>query len=631
MSIRILFLTGLIGLPGVTSTAFAGPQTSADVSFRQVDWPDTPAGRWAKAYVDAYNTPGENALREFVTNHFSEAELRETPVNEIVAEYFQPRHMGLERLEVHSVRTDGDFVAAVVAPAKPYGWIEFRFELSPEPPYDITNLNIGPAPQPAGKISGAKDYIEWSDLRDLVEQVRRDAQAPAIAAAIVHSGRTVAKVVTGVRRIDRPDRAEIGDRFHLGSVAKSFTATMIGKLVEDGVLHWDTTVGAALPDISMRTEYRGVTLEQLLQHRGGVRALCSTGEFAEGLTGLARHSPAEARAALVRQILTEEPFKLGEYAYSNAGYVVAAYMAEHAAKRSWEDLMRSHVFQPLKLRSAGFGWPATENRSNQPLGHSGIPPDLSVQGIGDHTLGNDDHYGPAGNVHCSIEDLARFATSHLQGLHGRDGVLKAETVRRLHTPVKGGHYMGGWVIREAEGWHGHEGTAGTFFAEMTLYPDSNLAVVAVANCGPAVAPFFQKMKEAIVQRMIMENSTPRKKAEVNWPDTIAARRARAFVEAMNAGNEESLRRFVTENYSTESLADGSIDGKVATFQGIRASTGKFIVNSVQTDGELSAIVVVQCQPLGIWLELTITLKKEPPHYWGGVQALPTAPPQSTAP
>jgi hypothetical protein len=161
---------------------------------------------------------------------------------------------------------------------------------------------------------------------------------------------------------------------------------------------------------------------------------------------------------------------------------------------------------------------------------------------------------------------------------------------------------------------------------MTLYPDSDLAVVAVANCGPAVAPFFEKMKEAIVRSMTPEVKRATDEPEVEWPDTVAGHRAKAFIEAMNAGDEASLRRFVTDNYSRASLEEEPIEDKIAMFQGIRAPMGSLKVSSVRIKGENSVIVVAKCQNLGIWLELAIKLKKEPPHYWAGVKALPTAPP-----
>jgi CubicO group peptidase (beta-lactamase class C family) len=513
MNARLPLLASVTILALVAWPTFAPAQTDADPGLNQVNWPDTPAGRWAKAYFEAYNADGGDALRPFIKEHFSEGYLSETPVEEVVEGFFKTRGM-IHKLEPHSATPDGDFnvdvIARAVVNSKPIAWLKITIQLSPEAPHDVINMLMGPAPAPEARKP--KDYHDWKNLGDLVEQVRRDSGAPAIAVGVVRGGEIIEQVVTGVRRLDRPDPVQTDDRYHLGSVTKSFTATMIGKLVEEGTLRWDTTIGEVLHDIPMRPEYRSVTLEQLLQHRGGIPSMPSSGEFANGIPDDSGGSARDARATLVKQILSENPSIRGTYEYSNSGYVVAGYMAERAADRPWEELMRRLVFEPLKLRSAGFGWPATPARPDQPLGHVGTAPDLTVEEVGGSLLGDGDYFGPAGNVHCSIEDLARFAAFHLRGLTGQDGALKAETVRRLHTPAPGEHYAGGWVVKEIEPGkyvHLHEGTAGSFFTKVQLYAESDLAIVAVANCGPAAGPFFHKMTKAIYRQLSQTAIAPK--------------------------------------------------------------------------------------------------------------------------
>ncbi len=508
MSARLPLRVGLTAVAFVTLAGGTRAQTDANRGDNDSVWPDTLAGRWAKEFLEAYHAEGEGSLERFLNTHYSDA--YESRVKELADLRLQKS--AVPEFRVHAVNADGEYAVTVTAEAvlrggKVFGWASIEIELSPDPPHDPIVLRFGPgtAPGDENKVpKSPEDYRGWKDLRDLLERVRKDSGAPGLAVAVMRGGKIVDKAVTGFRRIDRPERVQMTDRFHLGSVAKPFTATMIGKLVEDGVLQWDMTLGEALPDLAMKSEYRSVTLEQLLQHRGGIPPAPTTGEFADGYPVKPGQTPAEARDVLVRGVLTEEPVKMGEYNYSNAGYTVAAYMAERVAKRSWEELMRTLVFKPLRLRSAGFAWPATEERPKQPYGHSGTPPDLSVQEVGEDLLGDDDYLSPAGSIHCSIEDLARFVDFHLQGLHGRDGALKAETVRRLHTPPKDGIYACGWGVRRTDAGelrHGHSGTAMTYYAKIEMYPESNLVIVATANCGPSVAPFFKKMEEAIHRRM----------------------------------------------------------------------------------------------------------------------------------
>jgi CubicO group peptidase (beta-lactamase class C family) len=597
-------------------------QTPASDGGKQIDWPDTPAGQWLKAYVGAYNEPGEEPLRRFVKTHFSEAELTETPVAEMVRQYFQPRSMGLEKLDVHSVSAEGDFIAAIVAPAQPYGWLEFRLELAADPPHSVIQLRIGPTAAPGADIKTAQDYLAWEDLEDLLGQVRSDSGAPGVAAAVVQGGRIVDQAAAGLRRADRPGAVKIDDRFHFGSLTKAFTATMIGVLVERDLLRWDAKIGETLDGIPMNDGFRPVTLEQLLQHRGGVPSMPPATELAARASESGARSPSDRREAAAGRVLAQDQTTPGEYAYSNAGYLVAGLMAERAAGQPWEALMRSFVFEPLGLRTMGFGWPATPNAPDQPLGHTGTPPNLEVHDPNESSSIDLIQIGPAGDLHGSIGDLARFAAFHLAGLRGQDGALRAETIRHLHTPAEGEHYMGGWVVRESDGSHGHEGTAGTFFAEMTLYPADDLAIVAAANCGPFVAPFFEKMKEAVRRRMRGETDLRTAPATVDWPDTIAARRAKAFVDAMNAEQDDALRRFVAENFSPAALEKKSAEDRALMFQTIRAQIGSLRIRSVKADGDLRVVVVGKCEPVGIGLQLTITMKDEPPHYWAGVEALP---------
>ncbi|MHC4698376.1 MAG: serine hydrolase domain-containing protein [Planctomycetota bacterium] len=504
----------LIGVAGLALVALAGDtrvQSDTEPTNGMVEWPDTLAGHWVREFLEAYHAQQEGALKRFVNTHYSETYDRERELADL-----RMQRGAVPEFRVHAVRADGEYAVTVTAEAvlpggKVFGWASIEIKLSREPPHDPIVRKFGPGTAPRAEKDVPKsqqDYRDWRDLQDLLERVRKDSGAPGLAVAVMRSGKVIDKAVTVVRRVDRPDRIQIGDRFHLGSVAKPFTATMIGKLVEDELLRWDTTLGDALHDVPMRSEYRRVTVEQLLHHRGGIPTAPTTGEFADGYPVKPGQTPAEARDMLVREVLTEKPVKMGEYSYSNAGYTVAGYVAERVAGRSWEELMRILVFKPLKLRSAGFAWPATKKRPQQPHGHSGIVGDLSVQEIGEDVLGDDDYLSPAGSIHCSIEDLAHFVDFHLQGFHGRDDAIKSETIRRLHAPPKDGVYACGWGVRKTDAGelrHGHSGTAMTFYATIEMYPDSDLVIVATANCGPFIAPFFKKMEEAIYRWMTQDD------------------------------------------------------------------------------------------------------------------------------
>jgi CubicO group peptidase (beta-lactamase class C family) len=343
-----------------------------------------------------------------------------------------------------------------------------------------------------------------SNLTQLLEQARQRSGLPALAVAYVRDGRVQDAAAIGVRRVDRGDPVQIDDRFHVGSVGKAMTASVIAKLIEDGRLRWESKVSEVLSDVAMRPEYRDVTLEQLLQHRGGIPPYTDDIPEARMKTLKSAGTPMQQRAAFIAQVLNEPPtVPPGTVMiYSNAGYALAGHMAERVTKKSWEEIMTTMLFPSLGMSGSGLGWPATAARPDQPYGHFDSLPNLRVQGLDDYEFGH--FLTPAGDVHCTVKDLARFVAFHLEGLRGQDGWLKAETIRRLHRPP-GTHrpaYAGGWMVEEPAGGkarHWHVGSAGTFFASVALYPDDGVAIVGLSNAGFPANPVLDEVTRAVMK------------------------------------------------------------------------------------------------------------------------------------
>jgi hypothetical protein len=97
---------------------------------------------------------------------------------------------------------------------------------------------------------------------------------------------------------------------------------------------------------------------------------------------------------------------------------------------------------------------------------------------------------PAGSVHCSIGDLAKYAAWQLRGARGKGTLLKPKTFKKLHTRFKDdGEYACGWVVAYRD-WAGgdtlsHGGSNGTFMTEIWLAPKKDFAVIVCANLGGA--------------------------------------------------------------------------------------------------------------------------------------------------
>ncbi len=345
-------------------------------------------------------------------------------------------------------------------------------------------------PSPSMRPAAA---IPPESLAQQLERVRAQYELPGIAAAIVRGGETVSSAAAGVRSLGSGSRLRLEDRFHIASCTKSMTATLAALLVKEGRLNWASRLVDVVPELRerIRPEYRATTLEQLLAHAARFPAYTQFGpERMEELKALPG-SPTEQRLAFVTQALAMEPPNqgTGDAAYSNLGYSAAAAMMERATGRSWEELIRKRLLEPLGMTNVGFGWPATAAIPEQPRGHY-----RSAGAVVEQPL--DDSYmlpvalWPAGAVNTSIGDLARYAADHLDGLRGRPALLPSGVYEKLHHTLDGEPegFTLGWGVRQDPRWgdvHYGAGSGGTFFVRIVIVPALDTAVVAASNSGDA--------------------------------------------------------------------------------------------------------------------------------------------------
>jgi len=311
-------------------------------------------------------------------------------------------------------------------------------------------------------------------------RLRDRHELPGMVGGVVQGDDLVAIGAVGVRKAGSVEPMTTSDLVHLGSDTKAMTATMIGSVVEEGKLQWNSTFERIFPELASRihAEYRHVTLWQLLTHRAGLPA---NGPW--WALGSSR-STTEQRRGLMRGMLQAAPLSRPgtKFLYSNVGYALAGLMTEEVTGLSWERLMRERLFGPLGMTTAGFGPPGALGKVEQPWGHRKLGASYRP-----FQVDNPPALGPAGTVHCSLADWGRFASLHLQAARGRPLLLKRETFDKLQTPPPQSVYACGWGVGE-RGWAkgrilSHAGSNTMWYAVVTLAPRRDLAVLVATNAG----------------------------------------------------------------------------------------------------------------------------------------------------
>lgn len=329
-----------------------------------------------------------------------------------------------------------------------------------------------------------------NDLSPLLTPIVQKHDVPGIAAAVVQSGETVALGVAGVRTRGKDDKITVTDRFHIGSDTKAMTAMLCGILVDEGKLKWDQTLGETFAELkdSMHPQYHAVTLEQLLTHRGGAPGDLTRDQL-WGKLWQHKGTPTSARRLLLQGVTSNPPEATpGEkYIYSNAGYSMAGHMAETVTGKSWESLTREKIFRPLGMTTAGFGPPGVRTNNDQPRGHKSDGTPVEPSPGADNPVA----IGPAGIVHCCIEDWSRFIAANLPS--GKTKLVEPETLVKLHTPASGTQkYAMGWLIADNQPWAGgpaltHAGSNTMWYAVAWLAPEKDFAVLIACNQANAQA------------------------------------------------------------------------------------------------------------------------------------------------
>lgn len=351
--------------------------------------------------------------------------------------------------------------------------------------------HLPPALRPAAEVASARGGHEAPPqdlaLKATLEGIRARNGVPALAAGVIRDGRLVAIAVTGAREAGKSVQVEADDQFHLGSNGKAMTSTLAGILVDRGYLRWDSTIGEVFPELRGRIQpaYRGVTLEQLLNHRSGLGDV-GNDDLTERILQF-NGPPSVGRAIFLRPLLNEPPIgPAGEFSYSNVGYTVAGAMMERVTGRTFESLMEKLVFRPLGMVSAGFGPPGRGHHwLDQPRGH-----DASGKPVGTGKGGDlPSIISPAGLMHMSMADWSKFLNYHMGNAPRWVQLLRPETLAKLHTPdprptnPDGDRYGFGWGVVQTpmgDAWF-HTGDNLSWYSSYLVIPSRGLAVFGGTN------------------------------------------------------------------------------------------------------------------------------------------------------
>lgn len=327
--------------------------------------------------------------------------------------------------------------------------------------------------------------------RDLAELVAAEAPAadvPGMAIGIAHGDER--DVVTfGVTNVEHPLAVDARTLFQIGSTTKTFTATAVMRLCDEGRLDVDAPVTAYLPTFRLADDGDGeaVTIRHLLTHTGGW-----AGDW------FLLHDPDYGRdGALARVVddMAQAPRIVSPgtaFSYNNAGFYVLGRLLEALTDQSYPDAVRRLVLDPVGLGHSFFF-------ADEMLTHRVAAGHVAAAdgGVEVHRPWPRPFFAwPAGALNSCVDDLlawARFWGGDGRGEGGGERILDEKTMAAMTTPVVAIDRRTAiglaWMVEDVGGVRvvGHGGATNGYLTEFAMVPEQRVAVAVLSNSTTAAA------------------------------------------------------------------------------------------------------------------------------------------------
>jgi len=279
------------------------------------------------------------------------------------------------------------------------------------------------------------------------------------------------------------------------------TADLVAMLVGVGRLRWDATVGELVPELLPvgGGAFATATLRQLLVHEAGLPALDELTEAEWQRLRDLPGTPTAQRATLLRELLRGPAAKpIGERLYSNAGYILAGFIAERNAGKPFETLRRERLLEPLGMGACREGWPRRAPGDPEPLGHEPGEAAATLVKVGNQPIIGA-FMAPAGDLACPPESIARYLRWHLRALAGepqRPPLPEFAVLHGLHPP--GAAPLGWGRSQRNDGTEVQAimGSLGLFTGVIALDVTHRIGYFALTNVGES-----PRVKAALLQAL----------------------------------------------------------------------------------------------------------------------------------
>jgi CubicO group peptidase (beta-lactamase class C family) len=418
--------------------------------------PATDAGNHVAAYLQAFNSSDENAMREFFVLHTAKDALQQTSVEQRVSRFRQMKQR-LESLKLMKVLDSSPTLVSALLQRKDGGLVQLDYEFEPNPPHGLLGIRVqdvegGQREQPTIKPM-ANEAQALDAAGSLLDSLVKSDEFSGVV-LVAKNGTPVFERAYGFADRDHKKANRVDTKFNLGSINKSFTAIAIQQLASSGKLSLKDPIGKYLPEYPNKIAAEKVTIQHLLDMASGIGDF-----FGERFQTIQKEQLRSIKSYL--PLFADKPleFEPGtKRRYSNGGFVVLGAIIEKASGQDYYTYVREHIFAPAGM-SETESFEKDKEVTNRALGYT-------REGSAANEIRQSNYStlpargSSAGGGYSTAHDLLKY--------------VRALQERKL-------------VSREAEGGFGIAGGSPGVNACVEWNPKNTYAVIVLSNYDPPSA------------------------------------------------------------------------------------------------------------------------------------------------
>ena len=346
-----------------------------------------------------------------------------------------------------------------------------------------------------------------------IDSLLKEWNVPGLALGIVYKDQLIYAKGYGYRDLENKLPVQTTTIFPIASNTKLFTTTAACMLADEGKLSLDKPVRTYMPSLTFSNDELNtkVTLRDMLSHRTGLPRY----------DGIWEASPFNRKETITKVAFMKPQLGYREgYIYNNMMFASAGAVLENVTGKSWEEIIRQKIFDPLDMKATCFSNEEMMKNNNYAIAY--FEPDSTKKLLPELYIAQSEALGPAGTIKSNVEEMSHWMIAQLNGgKYKGQQAIPENAIRQTLVPNNIADKEGKWdelsnslyalgrTIQTYKGYKiaTHTGSIDGFYSNLTFIPGQQVAIFMVHNGSPG-GSFRSGMAFPVIDRLLGLNNTP---------------------------------------------------------------------------------------------------------------------------